>query len=330
MPARSAHFLQWRAVSRRYDGTPALDRISLSLAEGTILAVLGPSGCGKTTFLRVTAGLELPDTGQVLCLGEDLAGTPPHRRGFGMVFQDYGLFPHLDVARNVGFGLRAQRMPRASRAERVREMLRLVRLEGFGRRSVRELSGGEQQRVALARSLAPSPRLLMLDEPLAALDATLRRQLLAEMAEILRGVGVTAIYVTHDREEALAVADRAAVMRAGRIVQSGRPRDLVEKPADAFVASFLELGAILEARPARRDGTLFYSTDIGMLPASGVAGRPARDARLLIRPRALSFSPRAGLPRVRARVVSQAPHPMGTAVRLSLPGQRAARRTSWS
>lgn len=155
MPARSAHFLQWLAVSRRYGGTPALDRVSLSLAEGTILAVLGPSGCGKTTFLRVTAGLEQPDTGQVLCLGEDLAGTPPHRRGFGMVFQDYGLFPHLDVARNVGFGLRALRMPRARRAERVRSMLSLVRLEGFGSRSVRELSGANS---SAWPSLAASPR----------------------------------------------------------------------------------------------------------------------------------------------------------------------------
>ncbi len=314
-------FLEWQDVSRRYDGAPALDRVSLGLAEKDILAVLGPSGCGKTTFLRVTAGLEQPDEGRVLCLGEDLAGTPPHKRGFGMVFQDYGLFPHLDVAGNVAFGLRDGRTPRAARAGRVREMLRLVRLEEFGRRRVGELSGGEQQRVALARSLAPSPRLLMLDEPLAALDATLRRQLLVELARIIRAVGVTAIYVTHDREEALSVSDRAAVMRAGRVVQAGTPRELVETPADSFVASFLELGAVLEAVPARRNGKAFLSTAVGLLPSAGVdtaGAAPGPGARLLVRPRALSFTARPGLPRVRARVLSRAPHPMGTAVRVAL------------
>jgi ABC-type Fe3+/spermidine/putrescine transport system ATPase subunit len=324
-------FLEWQGVSKSFGGTAALDAVSLSLREGEILAVLGPSGCGKTTFLRATAGLEPPDAGRILCEGKDLADVPPHRRGFGLMFQDYGLFPHLDVAANVSFGLRMKGMPRRQRAERVREMLGLVRLEGLARRSIHELSGGESQRVALARSLAPSPRLLMLDEPLGALDATLRRELLGELSAILRGVGVTAIYVTHDREEALAVADRAAVMRAGRVIQTGRPRALVERPGSAFVASFLELGAILEAAPAPGGGNGLYATDLGFLPASAVRGAAihgaavrdpaAKAGLLLVRPRAVSFTARRGSTRVGARIVSCTPHPMGVSIRLALLGR---------
>jgi ABC-type Fe3+/spermidine/putrescine transport system ATPase subunit len=314
-------FLEWRGVGKQFDGTTALEQVTLALSEGAILAVLGPSGCGKTTLLRVTAGLELPDAGTILCQGQDLDGLPAHRRGFGLMFQDYGLFPHLDVGHNVAFGLRMRRMPRRERISRVQEMLRLVRMEEFSRRSMHELSGGERQRVALARSLAPSPRLLMLDEPLAALDAALRRQLLAQLTAILREVGVTTIYVTHDREEALAVADKAAVMRGGRLIQSGRPRDLVENPASSFVASFLELGAVLEAVGSRRNGALHLSTDIGLLPASGLPGRHREGAGLLVRPRALSFAARRGFPRVRARVVSRTPHPLGVAVRVALLGR---------
>jgi ABC-type Fe3+/spermidine/putrescine transport system ATPase subunit len=213
------------------------------------------------------------------------------------MFQDYGLFPHLDVAGNVGFGLRMQRMARRAAAARVQEMLSLVRLEGFSRRRVHELSGGERQRVALARSLAPAPRLLMLDEPLAALDAGLRRSLLAELQAILREVGVTAIYVTHDREEALAVADRVAVMRAGRIVQAGTPSRLVSSPADSFVASFLELGAVVQA--------------------SSVLRGP-RAPLLLVRPEAVSLAAHRGAVRLRARILSRTPHSQGMLVRLAL------------
>lgn len=314
-------FLEWQGVSKSFGGTTALDAVSLSLREGEILAILGPSGCGKTTFLRATAGLEPPDAGRILCEGKDLADVPPHRRGFGLMFQDYGLFPHLDVAANISFGLRMKGMPRRQRAERVREMLGLVRLEDLSRRSIYELSGGERQRVALARSLAPSPRLLMLDEPLGALDATLRRELLGELSAILRGVGVTAIYVTHDREEALAVADRAAVMRAGRVIQTGRPRALVERPGSAFVASFLELGAILEAVPAPGGGNGLYATDVGLLPAAVVRAPAAKAGLLLVRPRAVSFTARRGSTRVGARIVSCTPHPMGISIRLALLGR---------
>ncbi len=317
-------FLEWRGVTKSFGQTTALDAVSLALCEGDILAVLGPSGCGKTTFLRATAGLESTDSGHILCQGEDLAETPPHKRGFGLMFQDYNLFPHLDVAGNVGFGLRMARVPGRRRAERVGEMLRLVRLEGLSRRSIHELSGGERQRVALARSLAPSPRLLMLDEPLGALDATLRRELLGELSAILRVVGVTAIYVTHDREEALAVADRAAIMREGRIVQAGTPGDLIERPASAFVASFLELGAVLDAASTRRQGKHFYATDLGLLPAAALRGEAGEqgdgEARLLVRHRAVSFTARRGSARVRARITSHTPHPLGVSVRLSLLG----------
>jgi ABC-type Fe3+/spermidine/putrescine transport system ATPase subunit len=314
-------FVEWQGVTKSFGETTALDAVSLAIRKGDILAVLGPSGCGKTTFLRATAGLERPDAGRILCQGQDLAETPPHQRGFGLMFQDYSLFPHLDVAGNIGFGLRMARIPRQRRAERVREMLRLVRLEELSRRSIHELSGGERQRVALARSLAPSPRLLMLDEPLGALDATLRRELLGELSAILRRVGVTAIYVTHDREEALAVADRAAIMREGSIVQVGTPRDLVERPASAFVASFLELGAILDAIPARRAGKLLYATDLGLLPAAALRGAATEGGRLLVRHRAVSFTARRGSAQVRARITSHTPHPMGVSVRLSLLGR---------
>jgi len=314
-------FIEWRGVTKSFGETTALDAVSIALREGDILPILGPSGCGKTTFLRATAGLERPDAGRILCQGQDLAEAPPHKRGFGLMFQDYSLFPHLDVAGNVGFGLRMARVPRRRRAERVLEMLRLVRLEELSRRSIHELSGGERQRVALARSLAPSPRLLMLDEPLGALDATLRRELLGELSAILRRIGVTAIYVTHDREEALAVADRVAIMREGRIVQAGTPRDLVERPASAFVASFLELGAVLDAVPTRRGGKLLYATDLGLLPAAALRGATTEGGRLLVRHRAVSFTARRGSAEVRARITSHTPHPMGISVRLALLGR---------
>ena len=193
-------FIEWRDLSKHFGSTIALRGISLSIGRSEVLAILGPSGCGKTTLLRITAGLEEPTSGQMVCEGKDLAGVPPHRRRFGLMFQDYALFPHADVAGNIAFGLRMKRWPRARRRERIEEMLRLVHLEGFGGRSVHSLSGGEQQRVALARSLAPSPRLLMLDEPLGALDAALRKKLLDELAGILGKVGVASLYVTHDQK----------------------------------------------------------------------------------------------------------------------------------
>jgi thiamine transport system ATP-binding protein len=217
----------------------ALDDVDLTVNDHELVAVLGPSGSGKSTLLRAIAGLEPLDHGTVRWDGEDLARVPPHRRSFGLMFQDYALFPHKDVARNVAFGLRMQHRPDAEVRRRVNEVLALVDLEGFDERSVTTLSGGEQQRVALARAVAPEPRLLMLDEPLGALDRTLRDRLTQELRELLRRLGMTAIYVTHDHAEARALGDRLVVMRAGRIEQVGPPEEVVAYPVNDFVAEFV-------------------------------------------------------------------------------------------
>jgi len=233
-------------VSKSYPGLPVLKEASFAVDPGEIVCLLGPSGCGKTTLLRIVAGLETPDTGTVAFAGQDVHDIPVHRRKFGFMFQDYALFPHKDVAANVAFGLRMQGLPAPQIAERVQEMLALVALDGYEQRRVVELSGGEQQRVALARSLAPRPQLLMLDEPLGALDRALREQLMNELRTILKRVGVTALYVTHDQEEAFAVSDRVLIMRAqpeqgegGWIEQEGTPSEVYRHPATEYVARFL-------------------------------------------------------------------------------------------
>jgi thiamine transport system ATP-binding protein len=228
-------------VSVRFDGHAALDGASLEIGDGEVVAVLGPSGSGKTTLLRVVAGLQTPDTGRVLLDGVDLARTPPHLRGIGLVFQDHALFPHRDVAANVSFGLRMRGDPPDRIAARTAELLELVGLTGFGQRSVGSLSGGEQQRVALARALAPEPRVLLLDEPLGSLDRRLRDRLLDDLGRLFDEVGVTAMYVTHDQTEAFTLGDRVAVMRAGRVVQVATPDELWSHPVDVDVARFLGL-----------------------------------------------------------------------------------------
>ena len=231
--------LSVRDVHLHYGATPALGGVSLEVAEGEIFAVIGPSGCGKTSLLRVIGGLERAESGEVWLDGARIDGTPAHRRGIGLMFQELALFPHLDVESNVAFGLRMQGLSGPARAARVAGMLALVGLSGYGGRKVHELSGGERQRVALARSLAPRPRLLMLDEPVGALDRALREELLSELAVILRSQGLTAIYVTHDQEEAFALADRVLVMQGGLARQSGRPEEIYGAPVDAWVARFL-------------------------------------------------------------------------------------------
>jgi len=225
-------------VTVRYPGAPAaaVDAVTLAVAPGEVVALLGPSGCGKSSLLRAVAGLEPLAAGEISWDGEDLAPIPVHRRGFGLLFQDGQLFPHRDVAGNVAFGLQ---MTGRRDTARVSELLALVGLAGYERRAVRTLSGGEQQRVALARALAPQPRLLLLDEPLSALDRRLREHLVAEIAEILRAAGTTAVYVTHDHDEAFTVADRVALMRAGSLIQSGVPDQLWAAPVDAEAAAFL-------------------------------------------------------------------------------------------
>ncbi len=240
--------LQIAHLDVAYDGVPAVLDVSLELPDGGVLAVLGPSGCGKSTLLRTVAGLEPPSAGRVLWDGRDLAGVPTHKRGFALMFQDGQLFNHLTVARNVGYPLRLRRRPGIR--ERVAELLAAVGLEGYDDRLPTTLSGGERQRVALARSLAVQPRLLLLDEPLSALDAGLRERLAADLRDVLRAAGTTALMVTHDQEEAFTVADRLAVMRAGRVVQTGPIAEVWRAPADPETALFLGYARVLRGQPA--------------------------------------------------------------------------------
>ncbi len=240
--------LSAREVHKWFDDVHVLRGVSLDVDAGEIVCLLGPSGCGKTTLLRVVAGLEQPDQGTLHFGGEDLSQVPVHRRRFGLMFQDFALFPHLNVYDNVAYGLRMAGWKEAEIRARVAEMLALVNLGGYERRTIFELSGGERQRVALARSLAPSPRLLMLDEPLGSLDRTLRERLMVELRGILKEVGVTALYVTHDQQEAFAVADRIVVMNQGRFEQIGTPEAVYARPATPFVARFLGLNNLIPAR----------------------------------------------------------------------------------
>lgn len=241
-------------LTRRYGAVTALDAASLHVPDATIVAVLGGSGCGKSTLLRLVAGLEPPDGGSIGFRGRPLAGVPPHLRQIGMVFQDYALFPHLDVAGNVAFGLHERRLTPAARTARVATLLDLVGLAGYGPRQIATLSGGERQRVALARCLAPQPALVLLDEPLAALDRTLRDRLVGELATVLRRVGVSALYVTHDQDEAFGLADRLVIMERGRVLQTGAPELVYGQPASVAVARFLGQRNLLPARVRSAEG----------------------------------------------------------------------------
>ncbi|HWQ24298.1 MAG TPA: ABC transporter ATP-binding protein [Gaiellaceae bacterium] len=278
--------LEVEEVTVRFGETLALDRISLEVADGEVVTVLGPSGSGKTTLLRVIAGLQRPDAGRVLLDGRDLAGVPPHRRGIGLVFQDHALFQHRDVWGNVAFGLRMRGEPRAAIDRRVGELLELVGLAGYERRSVATLSGGEAQRVALARALAPEPRVLLLDEPLGSLDRRLRDRLLDDLGRLFAELRVTALYVTHDQAEAFALGDRVAVMRAGRVVQTGTPDELWARPADADVARFLGLRNVWDGRIVRPEAVSVQRVEGGAGGGDGVveaAVRQGPTVRLVVR-----------------------------------------------
>src|SRR3954447_9115367 len=231
-----AMLLETHDISKSFGATPVLYGITFGVAAGEIVALLGPSGCGKSTLLRIIAGLEPEYRGSVVFAGEAIDAVPVYRRGFGLMFQDFALFPHRTVGENIAFGPRMQRLDREHIRQRVAEALDLVGLNGYGNRTIFELSGGERQRVALARALAPRPRLLLLDEPLGALDRTLREHLTGELQTIIKRAGTTSIYVTHDQVEAFAVADRIVLMNAGAIVQSGTPADVYQQPASAFAA----------------------------------------------------------------------------------------------
>ena len=245
--------IQLEQLTKRFDDVVAVDGIDLDMPPGEFFTLLGPSGCGKTTTLRMIAGFERPTSGRIVLDGTDVAQVPPHKRNVNTVFQSYALFPHLDIAGNIGFGLKYRRLTKQEQRRQVKEVLELVRLDGFERRKPSQLSGGQQQRVALARALILSPRVLLLDEPLGALDARLRRDLQVELKGLQRDIGVTFVFVTHDQEEALTMSDRVAVMRDGHIEQAGSPRDVYEDPKTMFVADFLGVSNLLEADGVGQD-----------------------------------------------------------------------------
>ena len=265
----------------------AVEHVDLRIAEGEFFSMLGPSGCGKTTTLRMIAGFEEPTSGQILLHGRDMVGVPPFRRDVNMVFQQYALFPHMDVFENVAFGLRRKKVDKDEIRRRVAETLALVELEGREKRKPRQLSGGQQQRVALARALVNRPRALLLDEPLGALDLKLRQAMQLELKRIQREVGITFVYVTHDQEEALTMSDRLVVMNAGRIEQLGSPRELYEHPATRFVANFIGTSNILTGRLERRGDTWALAglgPDERVLVADAGGAQEGQDVELAVRP----------------------------------------------
>ena len=260
--------IELKNISKSYDGQVVLDNISLDIYDNEFMTLLGPSGCGKTTTLRIIAGFEQPDQGEVYFLGEDIAALPPHKRNVNTVFQRYALFPHLNVYENVACPLREKKMGNAEIQEKVTEMLKLVALSGFEKRSVTSLSGGQQQRVAIARALVSRPKVLLLDEPLAALDLKLRKDMQQELKNIQKATGITFVFVTHDQEEALSMSDTVVVMSEGRIQQIGTPIDIYNEPQNAFVADFIGEsnivnGVMLEDRKVRFSGHVFECVDAG-------------------------------------------------------------------
>jgi ABC-type Fe3+/spermidine/putrescine transport system ATPase subunit len=265
--------VELRGVTKRFDDVVAVDSIELAVRHGEFLSLLGPSGCGKTTTLRLIAGFDRPDEGQILIAGEDVVRLPPYRRAVNTVFQSYALFPHLNVLDNVAYGLKQRGLARGARRARAREALELVRLRELEARKPKQLSGGQQQRVALARALVMEPKVLLLDEPLGALDLKVRKQLQIELKRIQETVGITFVYVTHDQEEALAMSDRVAVMNEGRIEQLGLPREIYDSPATSFVADFIGEtnfirldGSVVAIRPERLE------LERGRSPAAGELG----------------------------------------------------------
>jgi spermidine/putrescine transport system ATP-binding protein len=288
----------------------AVEHVDLRIAEGEFFSLLGPSGCGKTTTLRMVAGFEEPSAGRILLHGRDMVGVPPFRRDVNMVFQQYALFPHMDVFENVAFGLRRKKVDKGEIKRRVAEALSLVELEGRETRKPRQLSGGQQQRVALARALVNRPRALLLDEPLGALDLKLRQAMQLELKRIQREVGITFVYVTHDQEEALTMSDRLVVMNAGRIEQLGNPRELYEHPATRFVANFIGTSNILTGRLERRGDTWALAglgPDERVLVADAGQAQPGQEVELAVRPekvvlRAEQDPPPSGQCALRGRV----------------------------
>ncbi len=292
MPESSSRTaIEARGVSKLFGSgetqVAALDNVSVSIRENEFFTLLGPSGCGKTTLLRLIAGFDFPNSGEILLYGDDIAPLPPFRRPVNTVFQSYALFPHMTVAQNIGFGLEMLGKPRAEIDARVAAMLKLVQMEALKSRRTSEISGGQQQRVALARALAPQPKVLLLDEPLSALDYKLRKEMQIELKRLQHETGITFIFVTHDQEEALTMSDRIAVMSAGKILQVGAPRDIYDRPAERFVADFIgetnflktEIVSVTDAK-----ATVKLSSGVE-IPATFPAGtRPEGEVTIVVRP----------------------------------------------
>ena len=284
-------------LAKRFGGVPALKSLSLAVDEGELISLLGPSGCGKTTTLRCVAGFEQPDSGRILFDGQDITQLPPERRDIGMVFQNYALFPHMTVAQNLAFGLEMRKVERTAAAERIANALRMVQLGAMQDRYPRQLSGGQQQRVALARALVIEPRMLLLDEPLANLDASLREEMRFFIRDLQQRVGITTLYVTHDQSEAMVMSDRVVVMFGGQIAQTGTPTALYSRPCSRQVAQFVGRTQFVEGQvQARRTTDLIeLVTPLGVVVTPADSTLAVGDlALLVVRPEALSITPAAG------------------------------------
>ena len=273
----SKHLIDLKNITKTYDDTDVLKDINLYIRDGEFLTLLGPSGCGKTTMLRLIAGFTLPDNGQILVDGKDISGVPPYRRQVNTVFQKYALFPHLNVFDNIAFGLKIQKLPKDEIESRVNEMMELVNLAGYGSRYIDQLSGGQQQRVAIARALVNRPRVLLLDEPLGALDLKLRKGMQIELKRMQQKLGITFIYVTHDQEEALTMSDTIVVMNEGVIQQIGTPADIYNEPKNVFVAKFIGESNIIPGTMLEDYRVRFHNIDFECVDAG--FGRNTRTLR---------------------------------------------------
>jgi ABC-type Fe3+/spermidine/putrescine transport system ATPase subunit len=299
--------LALNGITRRFGDFTAVDDISVEVGPGELLALVGASGSGKTTTLRIAAGYEVPDAGTVTLGGADITRVPPERRGFGMVFQHYALFPHMPVEQNVGFGLEARGVGKSERLEKARAALASVGLEGAGGRPIQSLSGGEQQRVALARALVIEPRALLLDEPLSNLDPTLRQTMRDDLRAMLRRVGVPALFVTHDQEDAFAIADRIALLKNGKLLQSGSPEELYHAPASREVAAFIGRGSIVSAIDKGSTATVTIggvARELAVTRPKGAAS-PVSNAFVVLRPDALELARGASVLAWRGRITNR-------------------------
>jgi spermidine/putrescine ABC transporter ATP-binding subunit len=290
--------IEFRDVTKRYANLVANDRLSLTIHRGELMTLLGPSGCGKTTALRCLTGMNTPDSGRIFLDGKDVTDLPTHQRDLGMVFQNFALFPHMTVADNVGFPLMIRSLPKTERTGQVLEALRLVRLEGHASHYPRQLSGGQQQRVGLARALVYRPKVLLLDEPLSNLDAKLREEMRFEIKEVVTRMGITAMYVTHDQAEALALSDRVAIMNRGRLQQLGSPEEIYESPNSRFVAEFIGLSNFLEGRVEALQGASMLVAAGGLAIRTPALPAVAAGAKVLLflRPNEIELLPAGATP----------------------------------